>query len=80
MDEKVVESWMTFFKLIVDKTLDNNLISPTSDQNTINARAKNIFWLNKKNCGRILVHFIRTYVTPKPKRDFQYQGVSQLFL
>jgi len=80
MDEKVVESWMTFFKLIVDKTLDNDLISPTSDQDTIHKRAKNIFWLNKKNCGRILVHFIRTYVTPKPKRDFQYQGVSQLFL
>ena len=82
MDAKVVESWMTFFKLIIDKSLDSNLVSPTADQTVIAQRAKNVFWLNKKNAGRILVHFIRIYVTPstaRSKRNTLYPEVSNLF-
>jgi len=82
MDAKVVESWMTFFKLIIDKSLDSSLTSPTTDQNVIAQRAKNVFWLNKKNCGRILVHFIRIYVSPantKNRRNVLYPEVSNLF-
>jgi len=80
LDAKVVETWMSFFKFIIDKSLGPELESATQDQNEINQRAKSVFWLNKKACGKILVHFMRIYVKPKPLPTDQYLGVTQLFL
>jgi len=71
---------MSFFKFILDKKLGEELESTTEDRNIINQRAKNVFWLNKKSCGRILVHFMRIYIKPKPLANDPYAAVTQLFL
>ena len=70
---------MTYLKLIIDKPLDTNLTSPTEDQNVMRQRDSNVFWLNKKNAGRILVKLVGKFVTRRPKKGDE-AVISQLFV
>ena len=54
MDDKTLQTWMTFFKLLMDKPLAKELESSTDDQNVIKSREQNIFWLNKKWSAKIV--------------------------
>jgi len=78
MDEKTLENWMTFFKLVLDKDLGNDLESPTEDPKIIEQRQKNIYWLNKKWAGRILDKFIYKYADRRYERK-ENTGISQIF-
>lgn len=72
---------MTFFKVIVDKSLGTELESQTESQNVINQRARHVFWLNKKNSLRILATWLARYTNYKPTaKKTKLSEISQLFI
>lgn len=52
---------MTYFKLILDKELGQDLESPTEDLRVTEQREKNVYWRNKKISARVLSHFITKF-------------------
>lgn len=77
--EKNLETWMTFFKVILDKNVHETLESPTEDFKTIAQREKNVYWRNKKICARVLAHYITKYRDVKNNRK-EHKEFSKLFM
>ena len=77
--EKNLETWMTFFKVILDKNVNPDLESLTEDYKVIAEREKNIYWRNKKICARVLAHYITKYRDVKNNRK-EHKEFSKLFM
>lgn len=61
MDESILLNWMTYFKLILDIPLSDELESLTGDLKILAIRNKNIQWRNKKWCSKIIDLFLWRY-------------------
>lgn len=60
-NEKNLETWMTFFKLVLDNPISAELESQTTNQRVIAEREKNIYWRNKKLCSKIITKLHNKY-------------------
>jgi len=61
LDDKNLETWMTFFKLILDKDLSPELTSQTNDTRVIAERERSVYWTNKKVCARCIATYLEKY-------------------
>ena len=70
---------MTFFKLILEKELGSDLESLTDDRKVIQQREKNIYWLDKKVCSKIITILMTKFRVTKSSRD-DYKEFSNVFM
>ena len=54
MKDKAIDSWIAFFKGILDMPLDDSLTSYTEDTKEIVRRNKSVFWKIKGVAARVV--------------------------
>lgn len=77
MDDKHLETWMTFIALVMQKDL-GELENATIERKEIEARQHNIYWLNKKWASKIIDKFVYKYSDKRYERE-NNTGISEVY-